>query len=224
MKPSWRRTLVGLTAIALVGLSADPAGARTEPPSPPAAAAIVSAVPISGEAPIQVLATANRMVNGDGGTSGKCMEVAGGAPGSTAVQMAPCRSYAHQGWTLTPYWTTIVLPGGNSVSFTAYRVTSHDRDAAGRCLTYTGHNVQARMFTCASSINPPDLWLKNNAPNGWFQLESAIAYAQYLGTSNPANRKCLDVHVDRTKTTNVVHHWTCGPLNKGNQIFRIQAA
>src|SRR5687767_12289829 len=126
MKPSWRRTFVGLGATALVVLSAGPAVARTEPPSPPAQAEIVSAVPISDEAPIQVLATANRMINGDGGTSGKCMEIAGGAPGSTAVQMAPCRSHAHQGWTLTPYWTTIVLPGGTSVSFTAYRVTSHD--------------------------------------------------------------------------------------------------
>jgi len=55
-------------------------------------------------------------------------------------------------------------------------------------------------------------------------LESTLAFARYLGTANPADRKCLDVHVDRTKTTNVVHHWTCGPLNKGNQLLRIQAA
>jgi hypothetical protein len=213
MKPSWRRTLVCLGAVALIALSAGPAGARTERPAEG-----------PDEAPIQVLATANRMINGDGGTSGKCMEIAGGAPGSTAVQMAPCQSYAHQGWTLNPTPTTFVLPGGNTLTLTAYRVTSHDRDAAGRCLTYTGQNVQARMYACSSGINPPDVWLKNNAPNGWFQLESATAYARYLVTGNPADRKCLDVHVDRTKTTNIVHHWTCGPLNKGNQLFRIQAA
>lgn len=226
MKPSWRRTLVGLSVTAFVVLSAGPAGARTEPASPtePVEPVVVEAPPLSNEAPIQVLATANRMINGDGGTSGKCMEIAGGAPGSTAVQMAPCRSYAHQGWTLTSQWVTVVLPGGSTVTRLAYRVVSHDPDAAGRCLTYTGHNTQARMYPCSGSINPPDLWLKNDASNGWFQLESVNAWAHHLATGNPADRKCLDVHVDRTRTTNVVHHWTCGPLNKGNQLFRIQAA
>jgi len=226
MKPSWRRTFVGLGATALVVLSAGPAGARTAQPSPPATAdpVVVEVVPRSEEAPIQVLATANRMINGDGGTSGKCMEIAGGAPGSTAVQMAPCRSYAHQGWRLTSHSVTIVA-GGVTVTLPAYRVVSHDPDAAGRCLTYTGHNTQARMNPCSSSIiNPPDLWFKEDAPSGWFQLESVNAYARYLATGNLSDRKCLDVHVDRTKTTNVVHHWTCGPLNKGNQLFRIQAA
>lgn len=81
------------------------------------------------------------------------------------------------------------------------------------------------MYACqAGRFVTSDLWLKRDVPTGWFQLESAIAYGDYFRPGRAAaDRKCLDVHVDRTKTTSVVHHWTCGPLNKGNQLFCIQA-
>ena len=228
MRSSWRRTLVAGTALALVALSAGPAGAQSEPAATAGTEAAapaeggrsrvaVQAVPAPG-APPQVLVTANRMVNGDGGTNGKCMEIAGGGVGSTYVQMAPCQSYAHQGWTERAW--SVTLPNGHTRR--AYTVESHDGDAAGRCLTYTGHAVQARMFGCGYLDT---FWIKRDAPSAWHQLESVEAwYYGYSVTGNLDDRKCLDVHVNTGQTTNVVHHWTCGPLNKGNQLFRVQAA
>lgn len=229
MQSSSQRTLAGLATLALAVLSltvvsAGTAAAAPSPPPPaePGGARVVDVRPLAAEdAPPQVMATANRMINGDGGTSGKCMEIAGGGPSSTYVQMAPCRSYAHQGWRIESAWITVLFAGGTTVTLLAERVWSHDPDAAGRCLTYTGHNVQARMLPC-SGIN--SWWLQLPASRGFFQLESVAAWSYSISTGNDADRKCLDVHVDRTRTTNVVHHWTCGPSNKGNQLFRIQAA
>jgi hypothetical protein len=210
VKRSSRHVFIGIVAAVLVVLPAAPTGASPgqspeEGPTDPA---------------VEVLATPNRMVNGDGGTHGKCMEIAGGGPSSYLIQMAPCRSYAHQGWTLRQRQVT--LPNGNSV--TAYRIESHDPDAAGDCVTYMGQAVQARMTAWACN-SLEGHWFRNTASSGWAQLESVAAwYFDYLYTGNPAHRQCLDVHVDRTRTTNVVQTWACGPLNKGNQLFRVQSA
>ena len=212
MKPSLTRTLVVGAAVLLAMSSVGPAGASTAPPEP-------GAVPGS-DAPVETLATPNRMISADGGLAGKCLELAGGAPGSSYVQMAPCRSYAHQGWTLRDREVRIDGVG----TFLVVTLESHDPDAAGRCLTFMGQGVQARMLPCTSNYN--NYWLKPSRSDGYFQLESLSRYVEvYLVTRDPADRKCLDVHVDTTRSTNIVHHWTCGPIHsKGNQLFRIQAA
>lgn len=225
MTASPRRAVVGMAAALLVILSISPAAGGLEPPSesPAAEAATEDRAPLVemeeiGSSSVQPLATPNRIINGDGGTSGKCLEIAGGGPTSELVQMAPCRSYAHQGWRLRQWLVSIPYRDG-FIDIIAFTVESHDPDAAGRCLTYMGQATQARMRPCGRVDN---LWFRNQAPNGWFQLESVWAWS--ISQDRPENYKCLDVHVDRSRTTNVVHSWTCGPLNKGNQLFRVQAA
>jgi hypothetical protein len=170
----------------------------------------------------ETMATANRMVNGDGATNHKCMEIAGGGPSSELVQMAGCQSYAHQGWTLQPQSLTLDTSAG-PVTYTVYTVRSHDPDAAGRCLDDWGPGWQAHMSRGCRYW--PALWFKRPLSNGWFKLEAVEPwYFDYLQTGNPADRVCLDVLVGPAWPTYEVISAVCGPSNDGSQMFRIQAA
>jgi Ricin-type beta-trefoil lectin domain-like len=62
--------------------------------------ALALAVPATAAAPQQEavpMAVGSRIINGDGDTAGKCLEIANGGT-SRGVQMAGCHTNAHQSW------------------------------------------------------------------------------------------------------------------------------
>jgi alpha-galactosidase len=145
-----------------------------------------------------VMAVGSRLVNGDGDTSGKCLEISNGGKGEGArVHMAGCHVNAHQSWFFTPV--------GNGW----FMIRSHDADASGRCLTALPKGIPAAMYTCDGS-NDQLWWTGRLASPGWFQLENWV----WEG-SIPL---CLDV--ENNGQSNDVSVWDCGPSNKGNQLWK----
>jgi hypothetical protein len=141
--------------------------------------------------PADVTAVGSRLINGDGDTSGKCLEISNGGTGA-GVQMAGCHTNAHQSWAFIDLGSGWV------------QIRSHDADARGKCLTARGEDFQVIMATCDGADDQD--WYRNPASNGWFQL-----YNPYWGN------QCLDV--ENNGLSNVVQTWLCGPLNKGNQLW-----
>jgi hypothetical protein len=142
----------------------------------------------------------SRMVNGDGDTSGKCLEIDDAGRG-TGVHMRTCHGNAHQSWYLT------VHSGG------VYAVRSHDPDAAAKCLTaavFEGNPV--RMADCSNGVGSSQAWVRDMRGDGWFQLD-VVAYSE----------QCLDVAANGLSAD--VQTWLCGPLTgpnvKGNQLWKI---
>lgn len=155
--------------------------------------ALMAGVPATADAdsPVGVTAVAGRLINGDGDTSGKCLEITNTGRGADVV-MAGCHKNAHQGWNL-------VSVGGGY-----YTVKSHDADAAGKCLTGFNESSQVQMLGC-NGLRDQN-WFFIQRANGWFQLQNRTW-----------SNQCLDV--EDNGLSNVVQTWLCGPANKGNQLW-----
>ncbi|QFR02204.1 ricin-type beta-trefoil lectin domain protein [Streptomyces phaeolivaceus] len=155
--------------------------------------ALAAGVPASAGsgAPVDAAAASGRVINGDGDTSGTCLEITDTGRGS-AVVMARCHVNAHQGWDLVP------------VGSGYFTMRSHDADAAGKCLTGFGEGVQVEMRSCNGQRTQQ--WFILYHANGWFQLQNRAQSSQ-----------CLDVRSNGL--SNVVQTWLCGPANKGNQLW-----
>lgn len=171
MRRQPRTVTIALTALlALSGIGATSAAAET------------------GTA-AEVAAVGGRLINGDGDTSGECLEISGS--GTThRIQMGTCHVNAHAGWTF------------QSIGSGYFTIRSHDTaDSSGRCLT--GYNqAQAMMLPC-DGIDDQE-WSQIPAPNNWFMLKN-----RFHGT-------CLDVKDHGT--SNVVWTFPCGdPANAGPQ-------
>ncbi|MEV0308670.1 RICIN domain-containing protein [Nonomuraea fuscirosea] len=140
------------------------------------------------------MAVGSRLVNGDGDTSGKCLENAGGR-GGPSLQMAPCHTNAHQSW----YFHQL---GSGYV-----QIRSHDVDAADKCITSYGHGDPVRMEFCDGGDHQR-WWTGRQASPGWMQLSA----------SNPGFSVCLDVK--EHGESNIVQAWECGASNQGNQLWK----
>lgn len=149
---------------------------------------------VADETSAGVMAVGSRLINGDGDTSGECLEISSGGTG-TRVQMARCHTNAHQSW----YFIQL---GGGWV-----QIRSHDTDANGKCLTARGEGNQVVMQSCTGN-DAQDWWTGRPASPGWFQLNNPA----YLGY------QCLDVKDNGLN--DIVQTWQCGPSNKGNQLWR----
>jgi hypothetical protein len=145
--------------------------------------------------PAGEMAVGSRLANGDGDTSGKCLENSGGR-GGPSVQMAPCHTNAHQSWYFHPL-------GGGYV-----QIRSHDVDAADKCITSYGHGSSVRMEYCDGDED--QRWGTGRpASPGWMQLSNQ-AFDPFS--------VCLDV--TENGLSNIVQAWECGPSNKGNQLWK----
>jgi hypothetical protein len=141
-----------------------------------------------------VTAVGSRLINGDGDTAGKCLEIPDGGTSRTYVIMNSCHTNAHQSWYFTSH------TGG----YVAIR--SHDADAAGTCLTAIGSNGYAVRMASCPTVGASQAWVILQHANGWFQLRNK-AYSD----------QCLDVRDNGL--SNIVQTWLCGPSNKGNQLW-----
>lgn len=139
--------------------------------------------------PETTAAVGGRLINGDGDTSGECLEISG-AGTTHRIQMGTCHVNAHAGWTFAS------IGGGY------FQIRSHDTaDSNGRCLT--GFiQAQAQMVVC-DGVDDQE-WSQVPAPNNWFLLKN-----RFYGN-------CLTVTANGT--SNVVASAPCGnPANAGPQ-------
>lgn len=139
-----------------------------------------------------VTAVGGRLANGAGPTSGKCMEISGSGT-TNAIQMGTCHRNAHAGWTFEP------------VVSDRFEIRSHDKDAAGKCLTGSAYGEQAYMSICDDLSSQQ--WTQIPAPGDWFMLR------------NNYSARCLDVKGHGT--TNIVQTFPCGdPATAGPQKWK----
>lgn len=137
-------------------------------------------------------AVGSRLINGDGDTAGKCLEISNGGRGDY-IQMAGCHTNAHQSWYL------------HYISDDLVSLRSHDPDTVGQCVSAWSEGVQVTMSNCSNASN--QIWRKIDHANGWFQLRN----------NDFQGNQCLDVKDNGQD--DVVQTWLCGPSNKGNQLW-----
>ncbi|QFU91751.1 RICIN domain-containing protein [Amycolatopsis sp. YIM 10] len=148
----------------------------------------------TGAAPVAPAAVGSRLINGDGDTSGRCLEISGGGTG-TWVQMAGCHTNAHQSWYFTPHTGGVIA------------VRSHDADVAGECLSSGSSGVQAAMGDCVTNgVSANQAWYQTPVSNGWFKLRNKLF-----------TNLCLEVANSGQSTR--VQSGPCGASNQGNQLW-----
>jgi hypothetical protein len=148
----------------------------------------------TGSGPVSPMAVGSRLINGDGNTSGKCLEISGGGTGSW-IQMAGCHTNAHQSWYVTSHTGGVIA------------IRSHDPDVSGECLSSGSSGVQAAMGDCTSNgVSANQAWYRIERANGWFQLVNKLYPTLCLEVANSGQ-------------SNRVQSGPCGPSNQGNQLW-----
>nr|AXL06566.1 hypothetical protein [uncultured bacterium]AXL06575.1 hypothetical protein [uncultured bacterium] len=141
------------------------------------------------------MAVGSRLANGDGDTTGECLEIDAGGTSTTTVVMRTCHTNAHQSWYFTAHTGGVIA------------IRSHDPDAAGRCLTAgVFQDLPVRMAACPT-VGAPQAWHIVGDPDGWFQLRNH-AYSD----------QCLDVSANGLG--DVVKTWGCRTTSNGNQLWK----
>jgi hypothetical protein len=139
-------------------------------------------------------AVGSRLINGDGDTSGTCLEIDHGGTGS-GVRMASCHVNAHQSWRFTTH------TGG----YVAIR--SHDPDQAGNCLSAGSVVSESPFMTdCTDGVDADEAWIQIHRSNGWFQLHSKAYHGLCLAVIDIGARNLVTMH-------------QCGGATQGNQLW-----
>lgn len=139
-------------------------------------------------------AVGSRLINGDGDTSGTCLEIEYGGSGP-GVHMAGCHVNAHQSWRFTTH------TGG----YVAIR--SHDPDQAGNCLSAGTAVSESPLITdCSDEVGADEAWTQIHRSNGWFQLHSKAYQGLCLAVIDVGSRELVAMH-------------RCGGATQGNQLW-----
>jgi hypothetical protein len=137
------------------------------------------------------LVVGQRIINGDGDTSGKCLDYEGAGTGLYA-QMWACNGGRQQDW-------NYVQVSGNVYEIRT-RIANNPYPCVDGPSAQQGTRVVMTGCTTTSS-----LWVAENFPNGW------VRWRNYW------SGLCMDVRGGGT--TNVIQMWPC--LDQGNQKWHI---
>ncbi|MFD2351052.1 RICIN domain-containing protein [Nonomuraea ferruginea] len=154
--------------------------------------AVAEAVP---SATAGVAAVGSRLINGDGDTSGTCLEIEYGGTG-TGVRMARLPRQRPP---------ELALHHPHRGGYVAIR--SHDPDQAGNCLS-AGSVVSESPFMrdCTDGVDADMAWTQIHRSNGWFQLHSKAYQGLCLAVIDIGARDLVTMH-------------QCGGATQGNQLW-----
>jgi hypothetical protein len=196
MKGLTRRTLIGTAVVALAVAFGGPAAASPGARPPARGAAYLPSTPASPA--IEPRTVGQRIKNGDGDATGKCLDVISPGAGGE-VQVIKCNGSVQQNWNYV---------GRPDIANGVYEIRSRVPAIDPICVNgYVGQGSQVYVSSCGVSYT---LWRVRPIAPGWNQWENFFNVGE-----------CLDVR-DFGKS-NVVQLWACtsNPATRGNQMWQV---